>query len=112
MKSAARTGYLACLLIAGSLLGSVVGCRCQPESCRDGSLGYYEQMAVGIEYPDASLGPRRDIVSALPPRTLRTGPPESYWNLTLLEAIRIALENSQVMRDIGGTVVRAPAAVS
>jgi hypothetical protein len=35
----------------------------------------------------------------------------NYWDLPLDEAVTLALQNSEVMRDLGGTVLRAPFAV-
>lgn len=35
----------------------------------------------------------------------------TFTNLTLEEAIQLALQNSEVMRDLGGTVLRSPTAV-
>ncbi len=32
--------------------------------------------------------------------------PKDYWDLGLEEALRIALTNSKVLSDLGGTVVR------
>src|SRR5690606_19837581 len=45
------------------------------------------------------------------PITIRSEPPadEEYWNLTLQEAIQIALTNSSVLRDLGGTILQSPA---
>ena len=40
--------------------------------------------------------------------TLLDAENREYWNLSLAEVIEIALANSQVLRDLGGVVVRAP----
>jgi outer membrane protein TolC len=65
--------------------------------------------------PDTSL-PGSDIAANTPePRTLLTALPEEddakYWNLTLQEAIHYGLNNSRVLNDLGGTVLRYPDAV-
>ncbi|MCA9175610.1 MAG: TolC family protein [Planctomycetales bacterium] len=48
--------------------------------------------------------------AAPPPWTLRSDAPPEYWDLSLEEAVRLALHHSQVVRDLGGRVVEAPAA--
>ncbi len=41
-----------------------------------------------------------------------SAPPETYWNLSLQEAVHTALSNGQVLRDLGGTILRAPDTVT
>lgn len=45
------------------------------------------------------------------PETIGENTDVSYWDLPLNEAIQIALQESEVMRDLGGTILRNPAAV-
>lgn len=45
------------------------------------------------------------------PRTLKDMAGTERWELSLEEAIRLALTNSTVLRDLGGTVVRSPVAI-
>lgn len=61
-----------------------------------------------VEYPDVAAPFGDETVPVLPPRTLRNLQTLEYWDLTLEEAVRTALENSRVLRDLGGAVVRAP----
>ncbi|QDU28469.1 Outer membrane efflux protein [Anatilimnocola aggregata] len=61
-----------------------------------------------IEYPDAVAPIREDTLTSIPPRTIREMGSLTYWDLTLEDAVRLALENSKVLRDLGGTVVRSP----
>ena len=42
------------------------------------------------------------------PRTIADMAGAGRWELTLQEAVRIALSNSPVLRDLGGTVIRSP----
>ncbi len=42
------------------------------------------------------------------PRTIADMAGVGRWELTLQEAVRIALSNSPVLRDLGGTVIRSP----
>lgn len=43
-----------------------------------------------------------------PPITIHEDEPREYWDLTLEEAVRLTLANSLIMRDLGGTILRAP----
>jgi hypothetical protein len=47
-----------------------------------------------------------------PPQTLRSEQPLADWPLSLEDAIRIALANNEVIQDIGGRVISAPATAS
>ena len=46
-----------------------------------------------------------------PPITIHEEEPREYWDLSLEEAIRLALTNSRIMRDLGGTILRAPSSM-
>jgi len=72
-------------------------------------MAYFEGVATDIEYPDvASETEHRH--TATEPLTVDSDVPGEYWDLSLEEAIRMALTNSQVLRDLGGAVLRAPEA--
>ena len=76
--------------------------------------GTYEKVATEIEYPTESSctqAAAEDTLSAQAPWTLKTDGTPEYWDMTLEEAIHLTLENSRVLRDLGGAVVRAPATV-
>ena len=63
-----------------------------------------------IEYPDVERGAASlfDVEAIQEPPSARRPQDSEKWPLTLDEAIRIALKNSQVVRDSGGRVVSAP----
>ena len=63
-----------------------------------------------IEYPDVELGAASlfDVEALQEPPSARRPQDSEKWPMTLDEAIRIALKNSQVVRDSGGRVVSAP----
>jgi len=87
----------------------LVGCRQQ----RPPLTAPYDNSAMGvaltrIEYPDVEVPSRDSIFPIEPPRTLRNLTDVKYWDLSLEEAIRLALVNSNVLRDLGGAVTRSP----
>jgi outer membrane protein TolC len=107
-----RSGSVGRLLwgLVGGLI--LMGCRAQSEICFDNSLAHYQAIATQIEYPDADVETAPEVTGTLPPRTVRQPGTSEFWPMTLEEAIRIALANSQVMRDVGGRVVTSPTSIS
>ncbi|MEO2010271.1 MAG: transporter, partial [Pirellulaceae bacterium] len=50
------------------------------------------------------------VLFSAPPTTLRNAKEKAFWNISLEEVVRITLENSEVIRDIGGRIVASPGA--
>jgi outer membrane protein TolC len=61
-----------------------------------------------VEYPDVEIPELDEFFGPERPLTVRNLADVQYWDLSLEETVRLALENSKVLRDLGGTVVRAP----
>lgn len=79
----------------------------------DGDLSHYLDVATDIEYPDVEEPSLDEVTSAMAPLTLANSQNYEMWELTLEEATRITLCNSQVMRQLGGTVAEsAPETIS
>jgi outer membrane protein TolC len=85
------------------------GCRIQPDVQFSDNWHHYQTLATQVEYPDAEVQPSDDIFHSPDPNTLRNPQQKEFWDLTLDDAVRTALANSDVMRDIGGRVVTTPA---
>jgi outer membrane protein TolC len=106
------TRKLLTLLLAAAMV-LPTGCNWRSKKTFEACIppGIYEQAATDIDYPaespctsasgDESLGSPQ-------PWTINTEGTPNYWDLTLEEAIQLTLANSQVLRDVGGAVVRAP----
>ncbi len=94
------------LLLAGLL--TATGCsflRSGKGVSQNVDVGGYQFTATQIDDPTVeTVG---DPVGTTPPLTI-DGVPEDYWNMSLEEAIRLAMQNSPVLRDLDGTVLRAP----
>jgi len=61
--------------------------------------------ATDIEFPDVKQ------VHADPggePLTIKDDGPREYWDLSLQEAVQITLQQSKVLRDLGGSVLQSP----
>lgn len=103
-----------------SLFGCVLGCRAYrsvPETIGNDTTSVDAIMAridTGAP-PDISADVTAASNAPLPPITIRD--PQSlqnaeYRNLTMDETLRIALSHSDVLRDLGATVLRAPEQLS
>jgi outer membrane protein TolC len=97
---------LGCLILAE-------GCRLREQSafksCGDEC---YTAIATEVEYPVVQpCSTFDDQWAAVSPLTLATPGQTEYWNLTLQEAVQVALAESKVIRDLGGAVLRTPANV-
>src|SRR5687768_2361626 len=103
LKSAKR----ACLVLGLAVLG-LPGCFArQGKFAFNGtSIGHYERMAAAIEYPDVVSQTARDVIA--PPLMLSMDGEPAYWDLTLEDAVHLALVNSRVLRDLGGIALRSP----
>jgi len=114
---------VAALACAALLLSGMLGCHPQQPFYfhEDGDLSHYIDKATEIEYPDVETERLADVDGAIRPFSLEddNGEVQEPWELSLQEAIHVALANSKVMRTIGGqvlgppeTITRAPDAVS
>lgn len=66
-----------------------------------GDLQYYVDEQVDIRYADTDVGLLEESVQALPPRTLHDREITAFWDLTLEEAVNIALKNTKTIRATG-----------
>lgn len=71
-------------------------------------VGYSQQYATAIEYPDAENPALGDLAQTAPPLTLAASKPPPFRNVTLQEAISTALSTSAVLRDVHGLVLSQP----
>ena len=95
------------------VLAALAGCQPQePFYLKnvDGDLAYYKDVATEIEYPDVESERLDDVAAAQRPFSLANRNPEDMeiWDLTLEEAMQIALANNKVMRNIGGQIQGPP----
>ena len=63
---------------------------------------HYMDRATQIEYPNINIQSLPDVCYASRPLTLDNPDPEASWDLTLEEAVHIALKNSRVIRTLTG----------
>ena len=68
----------------------------------DGDLSHYVGAIQKLEYPDSCEAPLDEASGTTEPLTLSNARFDQIWELSLEEAIRTALENGKVLRNLGG----------
>jgi len=68
----------------------------------DGDLSHYVGAIQKLEYPDSDQKPLEEAAGTVEPLTLSNPNFDQVWELSLEEAIRTALENGKVLRNLGG----------
>lgn len=107
MLSMQRMTPLAVLFVAASLVSS--GCLRHAATPPAGiDTAHYQQLAKQIEIPDHQA-PSDDLLAATtPPLSVVQQESGDYLELSLEETIHLALANSSILRDLGGTLLRTP----
>ena len=100
--------WLAVLL---ALPGCALRDRPSPLATPTDDIEHYRNVATEIEYPDEPAPLNPQALENLPPSSIGENGAPDYWDLKLEEAMQIALENSKVLRDLGGTLLRTPSLV-
>ena len=70
----------------------------------DGDLSHFMDVATQVEYPDVNNAPIEEVAAAQAPLTLINSQNFKYWDVSLEEITRITLQNSQVMKQLGGRI--------
>ncbi len=91
--------------------GMSSGCAVRKVQFDDSDLAHAQSVATQIEYPDIQSAHLPGPELAPPPITIREDRPPEAWDLTLQEAVRMGLQNSKVLRNLGGLVLQSPSNV-
>ncbi len=99
--------------VAGGCVASTLFAGCAPvdrfrawKASTD--VSYYQSFVTQIELPDVETGPSPAAEQTFDPLTLQNPSELPSFDLTLQEAVQLALESSDVLRNLGGSVVPAP----
>jgi len=68
----------------------------------DGDLSHYVGAIQKLEYPDSCEQPLDEAAGTTEPLTLSNARFDQIWELSLEEAMKTALENGKVLRNLGG----------
>jgi outer membrane protein TolC len=95
------------LALLSVTLAMVAGCHPQQPFFfhENGDMSHYRGVATEIEYPDAKVESLGDVAGASAPLTLSNPEPREIWDLSLEEAMHIALANAKVMKQLGAAAI-------
>ncbi len=101
---------LAFLLAVPLLASGCTSAKPQRDSRQDRALelANYQTFIAEIEYPRDDSPPSTDFLGDAKPLTLEDAQTAEYWDLTLEDAIQIAFQNAEVLREIGATILVEP----
>lgn len=104
-----RRGNWIWLVLLGGVTLLATGCRSRPSM--PAALSWAPPTPIFYETDVAVSTPVRDphAISTRPPQSI-TAAPESFLDLTREQVIEIALQDSRILRELGGRIVDAPAA--
>lgn len=99
--------------IASGCIASTMIAGCAPvdrfRAWRDSAdTSYYQSFVTQIEFPDVSAEPSQGAIQTIDPLALQNPSELPSFDLSLQDAVRLALESSDVLRNLGGTVVPGP----
>jgi outer membrane protein TolC len=96
-------------LIVGSLVGtSLLGCATDPELKYfgdDKELSYYKTAATTIDYPAVETQTSPQAQFAQRPRTVTDREKDEIWDISLSDAIQLAIQNNRIIRSRTATGV-------
>ncbi len=108
MKSTRISSLSLSIALAIACLGC--GLRGQPNGVlTDQDLEHYKYIATQIEYPDVVTPSSNELAIEMSPQSVGRDAPIEYSEIKLEECFQLALQNSSVLKDLGGLVLRAPA---
>jgi hypothetical protein len=104
-----RPATLGLVVLAGSLLS--FGCLVTHPPCvPEDDMDFYRTVANNTQPTfEGEITSGRHPLSTESPLVIDESAPPPAWDMTLDEVIRLGLENSKVLRDLGGSVLRTPA---
>ncbi len=93
-----------------ALLLMFVGCRYGRREFHfpEHQIGPHEDYVTRIEYPDVETTIDANVAASTGPRAVENPREQKSLDMNLAEAMQMALSNSEVIRNLGGTVVGAP----
>lgn len=106
--------WINALLLGGALLsGSISGCRqAKPVSyLGDADLQHYRDRTTAIEFVNVDQPTNEEVVNTQRPHTVRDRSNDEIWELTLLQAVHIGVQNNKMIRTraTNQTLLQQPA---
>ncbi len=99
-------------IVSGCIAATcLTGCRPTERfrAWRDSSdVSYFQNFVTQIEYPDVNAPIAPTVAQSPSPLSIQNPSDLPTFDLTLQDAVRAALQSSEVLRSLGGAVVTAP----
>ena len=93
---------MCCRIAAAAVLGSsLFGCATSEPELKylgDKQMSYYKQAATTIDYPVADTQPNPEATFAKRPRTVTDRDKDEVWEVSLTQAIQLAIQNNSMIR--------------
>ena len=102
------------LILAMCLLQALAsGCRSRSigDFRASGDVDSYHAIATQIEYPSSNQTSAASDWGSLEPVSLTSIDNPEYWDIELEHIIQLALSQSKILRDLGGTILQSPSTV-
>jgi outer membrane protein TolC len=101
------------IILTGLVFAGIAGCRvsdrvCDPCAVEDLTPSISSETYLKLDEPCLTDCPMDQVAEFTSPLTLDNLQDVSYLDLSLDECILLSLQNNQVMRDLGGTLLRSP----
>lgn len=102
--------FVTILCLVAIAMNAIPGCMLRkPGTPLREDLAHLRQLANQTQYDDVYRpDPPSPALQSGPPRLLTDLTPADFWPMTPEEAVQLAIGNSPVLRDLGGTVLRSP----
>lgn len=103
----------AALLILSAAVSGFVGCASYDTYSRTvgNDTSEIDAITAEAENPVPEIHPAAYSSAPITSKSLREGQEIQYRDVTVGEVLQIALENSEVLRELGGTILRTPEAI-
>ena len=87
------------------MCGALFGCRnSRPVSyLGDADLQYYKDRSLAIEYANVDQQTNEDVVNSQRPHTVRDRAHDEIWEMPLMQAVHLAVQNNKVIRSRAGS---------
>ncbi|QDT52185.1 Outer membrane efflux protein [Caulifigura coniformis] len=102
----------AAILLLLILCSLPAGCRnTNPAETVFNDTAEVDAVMARVDNPEAEPIVHEAVIQPVTLKTLKQGDQPDYWDVSLDEVLGIAMTNSQVLRDLGATILRAPGQV-
>ena len=109
----ARIARTAAVLLTAAACVAIVGCasRGTVKKTIFNSTSEIDRIAALAEDPKPEIHSAAWSAAPVTAKSIREGQPIEYTDVSVSDVLQIAMQNSQVLRDLGGTLLRTPDAV-